>query len=264
MQDLKVSIIQTEIHSDDPEANRKHFGSKIDEIGEATDLIVLPEMFTTGFPSDPQLYAEKTDGKTIQWMKERAASRNSVITGSIMLQQENKYYNALVWMQPDGNYSLYNKRHIFHLGEESPLISAGKEKRITEMNGWKISGMICYDLRFPVWSKNTVKEGSFEYDILIYVANWPAARSYPWKQLLIARAMENQAYVVGVNRIGNDKKKIPHTGDSMIIDPEGKIIYQAAAGKDVSETIQLSRQKLDEYRKRFNVAVNWDNFYIEQ
>lgn len=264
MQDLKITLLQTTIYTDDPDANRKHFREKLEQITGETDLIILPEMFTTGFPADPAKYAENFSGPTLQWMKEIAAEKNAVVTGSIIIEKEGQYFNSLIWMQPGGSYSTYNKRHIFYLGKESTSIAPGKEKLITELNNWKISPMICYDLRFPVWSKNIFNNGKYDYDLLVYVANWPAARSYPWKQLLIARAMENQSYVIGVNRIGKDKNSIPHSGDSMIIDPEGEVLLQAKAAEECLVQRTLSWQKLLDYRKKFNVAANWDKFHIEE
>lgn len=263
MQDLKVSIIQTEIIRNDPAANHKHFEDRIKRIKEATDLIILPEMFTTGFPSDPEKYAEKPEGATLSWMHKMASEKSAVICGSLMLETDGKYHNALVWMPPDGDYKTYFKRHVFQLGDESALISPGREKLLAELKGWNISPMICYDLRFPVWSMNSLENGKHAFDLLIYVANWPERRNYPWKQLLIARAMENQSYVIGLNRIGPDEKGVNYSGDSMVLDATGQILLQADANRELVKTISLSKSKLLQARQRFNVSRNWDNFSIE-
>ena len=262
MQDLKISIIQSEIIWENPDKNINHFNKKIDEIIEETDLIILPEVFSTGFPVDPNNFAETLNGKTISWLKQKASEKNCVITGSILIEENKKFYNCLIWMPADGKFKMYNKRHVFHLGEESDLISPGKEKLIVELKGWKICPMICFDLRFPVWSKNCFINNTFEYDLLVYVANWPAQRSYPWKQLLISRAIENLSYLVGVNRIGTDGEKNNYSGDSAVINPAGKIISNINPGKEQTETIKLSYKNLNQFRNNFNVGYDWDNFEI--
>ena len=196
MQDLKILGLQSDIFWNDPKKNRLEFERKIENAFDSHHLIILPETFTTGFPVDPNLYSETIDGPTVNWMRQMSNKYNTVITGTVLIQTENKYANTLIWMCPDGNFHAYKKRHVFSMGGEHEKITAGTDKLIVELNGWKICPMICYDLRFPVWSKNTYNENLFEYDIAIYVANWPSVRSYPWKTLLLARSIENQSFVM--------------------------------------------------------------------
>jgi len=262
MQDLKIYILQSDLIWEDIQANLKAFDKKIAQITRPVDLIVLPEVFNTGFPVDPEKFAEPLSGQTVCWMREKAQQMKAVITGSILMNDEGKFYNTLVWMQPDGNFQIYSKRHVFHLGDEADTINPGNEQLVCNLNGWKIKPLICYDLRFPVWSKNTFRDGKFEYDVLIYVANWPASRSYPWKQLLIARAIENQSYVIGVNRIGKDEKGNSYSGDSLIIDPKGKIISNIKPNQEDICQLNLSAKMLNDFRDKFNVGYDWDAFQI--
>ena len=192
-----------------------------------------------------------------------AEKTGAIITGSFFIEKEVKYYNSLIWMRPDGIYDSYEKRHVFSMGGENEQIQQGTKKLIVDLNGWKIAPMICYDLRFPVWSKNTItQDGSYAYDLAIYVANWPSVRSYPWEMLLIARAIENLSYVAGVNRVGYDKQGILHSGDSMIIDPKGKVIEKADEGKERSLSAVLCYGELKRFREKFNVGPDWDQFEI--
>lgn len=262
MQDLKVLALQSDLEWENPAANRKQFEKKIESNFKDHDLIILPETFTTGFPVDPQLHAETENGHTIEWLKTISARYKSVITGSILLSNGDSFSNTLIWMEPNGNYHKYNKRHVFSMGGEHERIKPGNSYIITELKGWKIRPMICYDLRFPVWSKNRYNNG-FEYDIAIYVANWPAVRSYPWKTLLLARSLENQAYIIGVNRIGVDAPGNNYSGDSMIVDPKGKIIAQGEEGKEMSLSATLSYEDIIKFREKFNVGVDWDDFEIK-
>jgi len=257
MEHLKITIIQSDLHWESIEKNLHMFTQKINAVSEKTDLIVLPEMFTTGFSMAPERLAENKNGKTIAWMKEQAAKKGCVITGSIIYEEDKKYYNRLVWMRPDGSYSVYDKRHLFSMANEDKHYTAGNKKIIEEINGWKICPLICYDLRFPVWSRNIKKN---IYDVLIYVANWPERRSHPWKTLLLARAIENQCYVVGLNRVGNDGNEIYHSGDSAVINFRGEIISKTAAQEESTETIHLNYNELDEFRKQFPVLDDADEF----
>jgi omega-amidase len=262
---MNVSIIQTSLHWEDPEKNRVHFQNKINEIQEPTDLIVLPEMFTTGFSMDPEKVAEEADGASLKWMQKNASLKNAVITGSVAVKENGNYYNRLYWVYPSGNFSFYNKRHLFRMANEDQHYKAGENKIIREIGKWKICPLVCYDLRFPVWSRNKwnrIKE-EWSYDVLIYVANWPEIRNYPWKQLLIARAIENQCYVVGVNRIGKDGNNYDHSGDSMVIDPKGNIISSVLAHEDKTETVFLDKKLLNEYRKVFPVGMDADDFEVK-
>jgi len=263
MQDLKVTYIQSPLVWEKPEENRNLFSKEINKISEETDLIILPEMFNTGFSMRPEITAEKMNGKTLQWMKEMAEKKSCVITGSLAIEEDGKYFNRLIWMRPDGSYSSYDKRHLFRHGHEQDHYETGTRKLIVELKGWKICPLVCYDLRFPVWSRNRQVNGKASYDLLIYVANWPEVRSFPWKTLLIARAIENQAFVVGVNRVGQDGMNLPHQGDSAVISFKGELLSQINAGKDLAETITLSYQALADFRSAFPVGLDADEFTLE-
>lgn len=260
MQDLTITTIQTYLFWEDVQQNLKHFEKKINEITEQTDIIILPEMFTTGFTMNPNLLAEKHVGKGLKWLLQKSKEKNCVIVGSISVKHNGHYYNRLYWAKPDGTYEYYDKRHLFRMGNEHQYYTAGEKKIVIDYKGWKICPLVCYDLRFPVWSRNR-KENS--YDVLIYVANWPETRSYPWKQLLIARAIENQSYVIGVNRIGEDGNHIKHSGDTSIINPRGEIISKILANEDKSETLNLSFNYLQEFRKLFPVMMDGDEFELK-
>ena len=259
MDELRITTIQTHLFWEDIDENIHHFDNKINELSEKTDIVVLPEMFTTGFTMNPKLFAEEQGGKGLQWMQLKARERSCVLVGSISVKDAGNFYNRLYWVMPDGTYQCYDKRHLFQMGKEDLYYSAGIKKLIIEYKGWKIFPLICYDLRFPVWSRNRRDD---IYDVLIYVANWPEVRSFPWKQLLVARAIENQAYVVGVNRIGEDGNSITHSGDSSVINPRGEIISKTKAHEDISETVALSHTYLSEFRKVFPVLQDGDEFEV--
>ncbi|NOX46472.1 MAG: amidohydrolase [Chlorobi bacterium] len=261
--DLKATLIQSNLVWENIEANLKNFDLKIANIDNSPDLIVLPEMFATGFTMNVDKCAENEDGKVVSWLMEKAKQKNCVITGSVLIEDEGKYFNRMFWMKPDSSYETYNKRHLFRMGNEHKTMSAGKERKIVELNGWKINLQICYDLRFPVWSKNNFRDGKYGYDALLYIANWPEIRSHAYKSLLKARAIENQSYVIWVNRVGKDGKDIFHSGDTMIVDPYGEIIVQAKAGKEQPLTGFLSKQKLEDFRKKFTVGMDWDGFDVQ-
>ena len=264
MQDLKILCLQSDIVSNNAEKNRELFEIKIRNYAEDHNLIILPEAFTTGFQVEPKGNAEQLTGDTITWMKQMAEKTSAVVTGSLFVEKDNRYFNSLIWMKPDGEYDSYDKRHVFSMGGEDKQIQKGTKKLIVDLNGWKVAPMICYDLRFPVWSKNTLSDdGSYEYDLAIYVANWPAVRSYPWEMLLIARSIENLAYVAGVNRVGYDNNGILYNGDSLIVDPRGKIIEKADEGKERSLSAILKYSELKELREKFNVGLDWDQFNIQ-
>lgn len=258
--DLTISIIQTDLAWQDKRSNLLKFEGFFDKLNRKTDLIVLPEMFNTGFVVEPWAMAENMDGPTIGWMGRQAAKLKSVIAGSLVISENGKYYNRLVWMQPDGSCLKYDKRHLFSMGNENEHFSKGEQKLIVELFGWKICPLVCYDLRFPVWSKNTWRDGVYEYDILLYPANWPASRSYPYRQLLIARAIENQCYVAAVNRIGVDGSGTNHQGDSAILDFKGKHIAEIAPNQEGIETLTLKYQHLKDFRDSFTVGMDWDVF----
>jgi predicted amidohydrolase len=257
MPDLNITLIQSELHWENVEANLAMFANKIAAFKEQTDLILLPEMFSTGFSMKPEKLAEEMNGSAIEWMKKQAKEKNAVICGSLIIKEQGKYYNRLIWMRPDGAFSVYDKRHLFRMGEENNHYSAGSSKITEEIKGWKILPLVCYDLRFPVWSRN-----SDNYDLLLYVANWPERRNHAWKSLLIARAIENQSYVLGLNRVGNDGNNIYYSGDSSVINFKGEIIFQEA-NNELVKSFTLKKEPLEEYRKEFPVLMDRDEFELK-
>jgi omega-amidase len=259
MKNLHITTIQTHLYWEDVDANLSHFTDKINAIQNQTDIIVLPEMFTTGFTMKPEQLAEEHGGKGLQWMMQKAQEKNCVIVGSISVKENGLFFNRLYWVNSDGSYQQYNKRHLFRMGNEHEYYTAGDQRLIIDYKGWKICPLVCYDLRFPVWSRNR-KDNT--YDALIYVANWPEVRSYPWKQLLVARAIENQTYVVGVNRIGEDANQFKHSGDSVVLNPRGETISHILPNNDSIETITLSYQYLQDFRSVFPVMLDGDDFNL--
>ncbi|MBS1636204.1 MAG: amidohydrolase [Bacteroidetes bacterium] len=259
MNTLRVTIVQTTLAWQDVRANLEHFSQRLAAIQEPTDLIVLPEMFTTGFTMTPESSAEIHGGPGLQWMLGKAKEKQCVVTGSIAVKDGAQFYNRLYWAKPDGSYEYYDKRHLFRMAHEQEHYTAGTGKQVFEWKGWKICPLVCYDLRFPVWSRNSAAN---PYDLLIYVANWPEVRSYPWKQLLIARAIENQAFVIGVNRIGADGNNIAHAGDSAVINPRGEHMSDLKPHEDAVKTIEIHKSYLDEFRKVFPVMLDADSFKI--
>jgi omega-amidase len=264
MSNIKVTIVQAPLHWENPKANREMFEQKINEITEPTEIVVLPEMFTTGFTMVPTGLAEPHEGESFQWMKRLAASKDVVLVGSIATEDQGKFYNRLIWMQPDGTYYTYDKKHLFSFAGETENFTPGTDKVIVNYKGWKFLLLVCYDLRFPVWCKNNYSiENGFDYDCIIAVANWPEARSHPWRILLMARAIENQAFVIGVNRIGLDGKGIDHSGDSALISPLGDNFSNIMPYQEKTETIPMPKCQLDDYRKKFRVSEDWDQFKIQ-
>lgn len=253
-------MIQSQLAWDDRNTNLSMFEEKIRGI-ERTQLVILPEMFSTGFSMNPAKLAEKMDGETVAWMKRIAGEKKIILTGSVIIEDEGNYYNRLIWMLPNGQSGYYDKRHLFAFAEEDKHYAAGNKRFIASVNGWKINLNVCYDLRFPVWARQSPETDGFEYDMLVYVANWPEKRSTAWKTLLRARAIENQCYVIGVNRVGEDGKNIHYSGDSRVIDPLGEIIYQKTDGEDVF-TVTLDKKDLDEARERFPFHRDADPFML--
>lgn len=260
MQDITVTVFQSDLIWQDVGKNLANFSKKLDALKEKSDLIILPEMFNTGFVTEPKDVAEKSKGITFLWMKEQAKKHECVITGSFIAKEKNNYYNRLVWMQPNGFFLTYDKQHLFRMGGEHNHFTAGTEQLTVNLKGWKIRPLICYDLRFPVWSKNRYYDGNYEYDLLIYVANWPQSRAHAWKTLLTARAIENQAYAIGVNRIGSDGNNLPYSGDSQIINAKGFPIAAIQENKEDYVTKTLSYKDLTEFREKFNVGPDWNKF----
>ena len=261
MSTLTITGIQTALNWEDPAANRNMFEEKINSITNKTEVIVLPETFSTGFSMKPKELAETMDGETIAWMKRMASEKKSIITGSVIIEEHGNYFNRLIWMLPNGQYGTYDKRHLFAYAGENAEFTSGTKRLIASVKGWKINLLVCYDLRFPVWARQQTQEESPEYDLLIYVANWPERRNHAWKTLLQARAIENQCYVVGVNRLGNDGNNIYHSGDSMVVDPMGEILYTKAHEEDIF-TVTLQRDKLEDVRTKLPFWKDGDNFMI--
>jgi len=269
MSALTFTLIQTSLHWEDKKANLQMLEEKIASIREKTQVVILPEMFSTGFSMKPEQLAEPMDGETVNWMKRVAAEKKVILTGSVIIEEEGKYYNRSIWMLPNGEFGYYNKRHLFAFAEEDKHYTGGTERFVASANGFKINLLVCYDLRFPVWARQQFShslgggqgEANFEYDVLIYVANWPERRSTAWKALLQARAIENQCYVIGVNRVGNDGNDIYHSGDSMVISPLGDILYHKAHEEDIF-TITLKKEDLEEVRRKFQFWRDADDFQI--
>ena len=262
MSTLTITTIQTNLLWEEKSANLRLLEEKIAAIENKTEIVILPEMFTTGFSMNPSAFAETMDGETMEWMKRVSKENGIVLTGSVMIEEEGKYYNRLIWMLPNGEFGYYNKRHLFAYGEEDKHYTAGNKRLIASVKGWKINLQVCYDLRFPVWARQQSNETAPEYDLLIYVANWPERRSHAWKTLLCARAIENQCYVVGVNRVGTDGNNIYHSGNSLVIDPLGQVLYHMADEEDIN-TITLFKAKLDETREKFPFWKDADAFGLQ-
>ena len=263
---LRVTIVQVPLKWQDVTGNIALFQRKLLPLKKGTtDLIVLPEMFSTGFSMEAKLFAEKEGGSAMQWMADSARQLNAVITGSIMLKEGKKYFNRLIWMRPDGTYGKYDKHHLFTMGSEGNHYTAGKQSEVFEVQGFRVLPLICYDLRFPVFSRNRLKtkgkKSEYRYDVLLYTANWPAVRQYPWQQLLPARAIENQSYVIGVNRIGADGNGIAYAGGSCVIDPFGQPLYSAGK-KNTAQTVELLKTPLSELRTKFPVLYDADKFKL--
>lgn len=268
MQKLKITLVQSKIYWEDVSKNINHFTTLLGSIKKgSTDLIVLPEMFTTGFSMHAAEFAEDVNGSALLWMRQMAAKKKTVLCGSIMFTEKNKFFNRFIWMRPDGTFEQYDKRHLFSFGKEDQTYTSGKQKLIVDLKGFKICPMICYDLRFPVWSKNkaTVENGKLiaDYDVLLYVANWPQRRRQAWKQLLIARAIENVCYVVGLNRVGKDTNGLQHTGDSGMIDFLGNAILKIKPLTQAVKTVAITKNDLQNFRNNFQVLADADNFSIQ-
>lgn len=258
MSSLTITIIQPDLIWENKKANLDRIAKKIENITEKTELVILPEMFSTGFSMNPKKLAEKMDGETVGWMKKTAASKKIILTGSVIIEQDEKYFNRLIWMLPNGDYGIYDKRHLFAYADENNHYSAGNKRLIAQVKGWKINLLVCYDLRFPVWAR---QQSQAEYDVLIYVANWPEKRITAWRTLLRARAIENQSYVVGVNRVGDDGNNVHYNGNSMIIDPAGEILYQKE-NEEAVFTYTFQKEILNEVRERFPFWKDADSFDI--
>ncbi|MGJ5642709.1 amidohydrolase [Formosa sp. S-31] len=254
---LKIALLQTDLIWEDPKANRLNLEAQIREISETSDLIVLPEMFTTGFTMQAEPYAEFMEGTTIQWMKSLAGEKGSAIAGSLIISEEGNLYNRLVFVTPDGHVSYYDKRHTFTLAGEDRVYTSGRSRAIISYKGWNICPLICYDLRFPVWARYQE-----DYDVLLYVANWPKPRINAWDTLLQARAIENMSYCVGVNRVGQDSKGHEYTGHSAAYSPLGEPLTGFLPGEKGIRIVSLHKQQLQDARAKFKFLNDRDAFTL--
>ncbi|MCS6967852.1 MAG: amidohydrolase [Cytophagales bacterium] len=255
---LRVSLLQTDLYWECPEANRAMLEEWIWKIEKPTDIIILPEMFTTGFTMSPKKFAEPLNLHTHKWMRQMAEQTGAAIGGSYIVQEGGHYFNRFLWVEPSGAYSYYDKRHLFGMAGEDQHYTAGNQAIVIQWRNWRICPLICYDLRFPVWSR---RRKDLDYDLLIYVANWPQPRIHAWNILLKARAIENQSYCVGVNRIGRDGYNHHYTGESAIIDYAGNELFYA---KEVVAypTVVLSKSRMEKFRQAFPFQQDADRFSI--
>jgi omega-amidase len=262
MEKLRVGLVQMDIAWEDPQANREAIQQLLAGQAGRFDLLVLPEMFTTGFTMNAQAVAEEPEGYTEQWMSAVADGLNAVVVGSLVVKDGEAYHNRLVVATHAGTALTYDKRHLFRMAGEHEIYTPGGIMNVFNLRGWRVLPLICYDLRFPVWSRNRLQEdGSLYFDVLLYVANWPERRAHHWKSLLVGRAIENQAYVIGVNRVGIDGNGITYTGDSVVLDPLGMTLV-ASSGQVNLLTATLDYEALKSYREKFPAWADADNFDI--
>lgn len=257
MEQLKVTLLQAYLFWENSAKNLQNISLKLSDIRERTDLIVLPEMFNTGFTMNAVENAEKMDGKTINWMRDTARKFNAVVTGSLIIEENGNFYNRMVWMRPDATYEIYDKKHLFGLGEEDKTYTAGDKQVIVELKGWKIRLAICYDLRFPVWLRNHQQQ----YDLLLVVANWPEKRAHHWRMLIPARAVENQSFIIALNRVGYDGKQIYYSGDTTCLSPAGDVIYYKRDEEDLY-TFTINKADIERVRTEMPFLKDADDFNL--
>ncbi len=260
---LRVSLVQGATRWHDAAANREYYGAKVRALAGTTDLVVLPETFLSGFTNETRGNAESMDGEGLAWLRALAREVGAVVTGSLVVREGDRCVNRLVWMRPDGTHAQYDKRHLFRMAGEHERYAGGSERIVVELNGWRICPLVCYDLRFPVWSRNRYDRAAqhFDYDLLVVVANWPSARRHPWRTLLAARAIENLSYCVGVNRVGYDGNDLHYAGDSVVHDFLGQPLVELGAQEQVV-TVSLDAATLAAHRERFPVWMDADEFTI--
>lgn len=257
MEPLKITIFQAYLFWENIPKNLDNLAKRLATLREKTDVILLPEMFNTGFTTNVEKCAEKMGGETMLWMYGIAQTYQCVVAGSLIIEEEGHYYNRFIWMSPDGSYVTYDKRHLFSLANEDDVFTKGQKRVIVELKGWRVCPMICYDLRFPVWSRNLDNA----YDILLYVANWPDKRSLHWRNLIPARAIENQAFVIGVNRVGHDGNEQYYPGGSMCISPNGAVVYYKPEYEDLY-TFTIFPKDLTDVREQYPFNKDSDNFTL--
>jgi predicted amidohydrolase len=256
---MRLTLVQTSLIWENPTANRERLRHTLAPLAGATDLVVLPEMFTTGFSMNPAPWAESMNGPTLQWLHEQAEALNAAITGSFICVENGHFFNRLVWVQPDGTVQHYDKRHLFTLASEHQHYQAGATPLTVTWHDWRVRLNICYDLRFPVWSRNRLTDGTPDYDLLVYVANWPSRRAHHWRALLTARAVENQSYVAGVNVTGTDGNQLEYLGDTLAVDFGGQTLAHLAA-TEATVTVTLSLANLQDYRRQLPFLQDADDF----
>jgi predicted amidohydrolase len=255
---LRVSLVQADTVWEDATANRAALEAMTRDLAGATDLVVLPEMFATGFSMEPERLAEPPLGPTLQWMAALAAQRDAAVVGSVITCEQDRYYNRLYWVTPDGMARHYDKRHLFRMGGEDRHYAPGEAGLVLDWRGFRIAPLVCYDLRFPVWSR---RRAGYDYDALLYIASWPAPRRHAWRSLLVARAIENQSFVIGVNRTGEDGNGVPHAGDSVVHDFLGQPLVELD-GRAAVATVTLDRAALASFRERFPAQLDADRFTL--
>lgn len=256
---LTVTLVQSKLDWEDVASNIHHFSTLLGPI-QSTDLIILPEMFTTGFTNNNKQFSIDDYNSAVSWMQSIAKEKSCVVTGSLIYKKENTYSNRLVWVTEDGVADFYDKKHLFSLAKENQYYKAGDERKLFTLKGWRICPNVCYDLRFPVWTRRVVSD--FDYDMLLYVANWPAARIHAWTTLLAARAIENMSYVAGVNRVGEDDSNLSYPGHSAVIDPFGMPILDFEVNEQNVKSIQLDYELLTKSRNRFNFQQDADDYTL--
>ena len=255
---LHIALIQSSLVWENPEENRINFTNQIITITQKVDMIILPEMFSTGFTMNASEVAETMHGDTVSWMQKIAQQKHAAVIGSVVIEEDGKYYNRLLFVHPNGEIDFYDKRHTFTLAGEDKVYTAGTKKLIIDYKGWKICPLVCYDLRFPVWSRNVE-----DYDLLIYVANWPKVRTNAWDALLKARAIENMSYCIGVNRVGMDGNNHEYSGHSAAYDVMGNRMDKIPYDEEALEVVNLNKKELDTYRKKLNFLEDRDQFSLE-
>lgn len=259
---VKVALVQAELIWEDPQENLHHFDQLLSSLEKDVDLVVLPEMFTSGFTMHAEKVAQSPEDAAISWLKNKASEHNAVFVASMATKENGNFYNRLYWTTPEET-TTYDKRHLFRMASEQETYTMGTERILTSLNGIKFCPLVCYDLRFPVWSRNVENGKSPIYDCLIYVANWPAARSDAWLSLLKARAIENQCYVIGVNRVGKDGNDIPYNGSSAAFSPRGHRMEDIPLYDETIAYVNLDLDDLNDFREKFPVGLDADNFEVK-
>ena len=260
--ELNIALVQSDIIWQNTSENFHHLDKLLSSVKDS-NLIILPEMFNTGFSMNPeQISMPENGGEVVEWMIRKAKDSSAAIIGSVAVKEKEGFYNRLYFVQPNGEITFYNKRHLFRMAGENAQFLNGEDRLIVEYKGWKICPQICYDLRFPVFSRNTYKENAYDYDVLIYVANWPEARSLAWRRLLQARSIENLCYTVGVNRVGEDGNSFKYSGDSRCFNYSGERLDEIDSKQEMIQLIKLDKEALIKFRKKFPTGLDADDFQI--